>query len=48
MFSSNEVMSMIIAHEWYREYHKTMQSRNERDYELDAAEAYAADEKIYE
>jgi len=45
---SNEVMSMIIAHEWYRESHKTAQSRNERDYELDAAEAFAADEKIYE
>ncbi|HBX23149.1 MAG TPA: acyl-CoA dehydrogenase [Desulfotomaculum sp.] len=45
---SNEVMSMIIAHEWYREYHKKTQSRNERDYELDAEEAFAADEKIYE
>jgi len=45
---SNEVMSMIIAHEWYREYNKKTQSRNERDYELDAAEAFAADEKIYE
>ncbi|MCG8401185.1 MAG: acyl-CoA/acyl-ACP dehydrogenase [Firmicutes bacterium] len=45
---SNEVMSMIIAHEWYREYHKALQSRNERDYELDAVEAFAADEKIYE
>ena len=45
---SNEVMSMITAHEWYREYHKALQSRNERDYELDAVEAFAADEKIYE
>lgn len=45
---SNEVMSMIIAHEWYREYHKNLQSRRERDYELDAAEAFAEGEKIYE
>ena len=45
---SNEVMSMIIAHEWYSEF---MQSRKEdktRDCEADAAEAFAADEKIYE
>lgn len=45
---SNEVMSMIIAHEWYREYQKSLQDRRERDYELDAAEAFAAAEKIYE
>ncbi len=45
---TNEVMSMIIAHEWYRQYHKEQQARRERDYELDAAEADAVDEKIYE
>jgi alkylation response protein AidB-like acyl-CoA dehydrogenase len=46
---SNEVMSMIIAHEWYREYFNTMKGAGSiRDYENDAAEAAAPDEKIYE
>jgi len=44
---TNEIMSGITAHEWYREYLKTEKNRLERDYELDAAEAMAADEKIY-
>jgi alkylation response protein AidB-like acyl-CoA dehydrogenase len=40
---TNEVMSAIIAHEWYRE----SQARTRpRDAELDAAEAEAAGEKI--
>jgi alkylation response protein AidB-like acyl-CoA dehydrogenase len=45
---TSEVMSMITAHEWYREYMKAERGRTERDYELDAAEAGAAGEKIYE
>ncbi|MFO7838801.1 MAG: acyl-CoA dehydrogenase family protein [Desulfosalsimonadaceae bacterium] len=46
---SNEVMSMIIAHEWYKEYFHTMKEKGAiRDYENDAAEAEAPDEKIYE
>ncbi|HBV98653.1 MAG: acyl-CoA dehydrogenase [Peptococcaceae bacterium BICA1-7] len=45
---TSEVMSMITAHEWYREYLQTEKSRSERDYELDAAESEAAGEKIYE
>ena len=47
---SNEVMSMIVAHEWYREYFMKRKARLEevRDYEADAQEAEAADEKIYE
>ncbi|SFR00479.1 hypothetical protein [Desulfoscipio geothermicus] len=40
-------MSVITAHEWYREYHKAQESRRERDYEMDAPEAGAVDEKIY-
>lgn len=44
---SNEVMAMIIAHEWYREYFQNKGSAP-RDYENDAAEADAPDEKIYE
>jgi alkylation response protein AidB-like acyl-CoA dehydrogenase len=45
---SNEVMSMIIAHEWYREYLTGKAKKAERDYENDAAEAFAEGEKIYE
>ena len=45
---SNEVMSMIIAHEWYKEYAAGKQSGVTRDLENDAAEAGAPDEKIYE
>lgn len=46
---SNEVMSMIVAHEWYREYFKKKQAGAEiRDYEGDAAESEAPEEKIYE
>ncbi|HMA66646.1 MAG TPA: acyl-CoA dehydrogenase family protein [Desulfosalsimonadaceae bacterium] len=46
---SNEVMSMIIAHEWYKQYFHTMQEKGAiRDYENDAAESEAPDEKIYE
>lgn len=45
---SNEVMSMIIAHEWYGEYFRQKQAGQTRDCENDAAEAFAADEKIYE
>ena len=45
---TNEVMSMIIANEWYKEYFKDKKSSKIRDMELDAAEAHAADEKIFE
>ena len=44
---SNEIMSMIIANEWYREYF-THKGAAARDYENDAAESDAADEKIFE
>jgi butyryl-CoA dehydrogenase len=45
---SNEIMSMIIAHEWYREHakHKTLPML--RDYENDALEAAASEERIFE
>ena len=45
---SNEVMSLITAHEWYSEYFQMKQSKLTRDLEDDAAEADALDEKIYE
>lgn len=41
---TSEVMSMIAAHEWYREF---MRKKLPRDYEADAQEAHAIDEKIY-
>jgi alkylation response protein AidB-like acyl-CoA dehydrogenase len=43
---SSEVMSMIIAHEWYRENLKEQAARKQRDYEADAEEA-ASEEKVY-
>lgn len=45
---SNEVMAMIIAHEWYRESSGAGGEASVRDFEADAAEAFAEDEKIYE
>jgi butyryl-CoA dehydrogenase len=45
---TSEVMSMIVAHEWYREYFKARQAKLTRDIEADAEEAFAEDEKIYE
>lgn len=42
---TNEVMSMIVAHEWYREAKAARQARN---YVADAPESDAADELIYE
>ncbi len=45
---TNEVMSLIIANEWYKEYWKNKKTRMIRDMEADAAEADAKDEKIFE
>jgi alkylation response protein AidB-like acyl-CoA dehydrogenase len=45
---TSEVMSMITAHEWYREFFKTKTERLARNFERDAQEADAADEIIYE
>jgi alkylation response protein AidB-like acyl-CoA dehydrogenase len=46
---TSEVMSMIVAHEWYREFLKAKaKGLLARDFEADAAEAHAADEIIYE
>lgn len=42
---TNEVMSLIVAHEWYRE---AQAARHARRYVADAAEAEAPDELIYE
>ena len=45
---TNEVMSVIIANEWYKEYHRNKKTGMIRDMEKDAAEAHAEDEKIFE
>jgi alkylation response protein AidB-like acyl-CoA dehydrogenase len=45
---TSEVMAMITAHEWYREYAEAKKAGRLRDVELDAAEAGAAGEKIFE
>lgn len=44
---TSEVMSMITAHEWYREYFRDKSKIKTRDYEMDAPEA-SDDEKIYD
>ena len=45
---SNEVMSIIIANEWYREHIQKKGASYLRNYENDATEADAPDEKIFE
>jgi hypothetical protein len=41
-------MSMIIANEWYKQYWKNKKTDRIRNMELDASEADAKDEKIFE
>jgi butyryl-CoA dehydrogenase len=45
---ASEVMSMIVAHEWYRECKKARATGLTRDFEADAEAAFAEEEKIYE
>lgn len=45
---SNEIMSVIIANEWYREHFNDKKLPQVRNYEADAVEADAPDEKIFE
>ena len=44
---TSEVMSVITAHEWYRES-LARKGKLPRDYEADAAQAGASDEKVYD
>ncbi|BCS95064.1 acyl-CoA dehydrogenase [Desulfoluna limicola] len=44
---TNEVMSLIIASEWYEEHTAARKAGLTRDCETDAEEAFAADEKIF-
>jgi alkylation response protein AidB-like acyl-CoA dehydrogenase len=45
---TNEVMSMIIAHEWYREAAQARAAERGRDHSADAPEAGAEGEIVYE
>jgi butyryl-CoA dehydrogenase len=46
---TNEVMSIIIAHEWYQEYAgRHTHGIPHRDWEADAVDADRTDEKVYE
>jgi alkylation response protein AidB-like acyl-CoA dehydrogenase len=45
---TNEVMSMIIANEWYRQYDMNKKNGLSRNHEKDAREADAVDEKVFE
>jgi len=45
---TSEVMAMIVAHEWYREYFEAKKKPQLRDYEADAEGAFEPEEKIYE
>ena len=45
---TNEVMSMIIAKEWYTEYWKNKKSAAIRDMETVSAVSAARDEKVFE
>jgi alkylation response protein AidB-like acyl-CoA dehydrogenase len=45
---TNEVMSLITASEWYREYRKGRAGARPRDHEQDAISSDRVDEKVYE
>ena len=45
---TNEVMSMIVASEWYREYSAAKSQAKARISEMDAAQAHQEAEKVYE
>ncbi len=45
---TSEIMNLIIQHEFFRELEQEEQARKIREVELDAEEAHAQDEKIFE
>lgn len=45
---TSEVMSMVVAHEWYREYFLRKQAVQERDFEADAPSADHEEEIVFE
>ena len=45
---SNEIMNLIVQHEWYLERKKELKNNTKRDSEVDSASAFAQGEKVYE
>lgn len=45
---SNEIMNVIVQHEWYEERKKELANNTKRNSELDALNAFDEEEKIYE
>lgn len=45
---TNEIMTLISQHEWYKERAEEIKNTNKRDSEADALNAFAEGEKIYE
>ncbi|MGE5416394.1 MAG: acyl-CoA dehydrogenase family protein [Acidobacteriota bacterium] len=45
---TNEIMSLITQHEWYKERDRERRETNKRDCELDCVNAFAEEEKIFE
>lgn len=45
---SNEIMSLIVQHEWYTERKLELKNNTKRDSEIDCLNAFAEGEKIYE
>lgn len=45
---TNEIMSMIIANDWYREHAQGRLKDADRDFEMDAHSAFEDDEKVFE
>jgi butyryl-CoA dehydrogenase len=45
---TNEIMQLIIQHEWYKEYLKVISKENIRDNEQDAVGADQDEEKVYQ
>lgn len=45
---TNEIMSLITQHEWYKEREAERQKHNTRDSEFDCANAFTEEEKVFE
>ncbi|NLJ71644.1 MAG: acyl-CoA/acyl-ACP dehydrogenase [Syntrophomonadaceae bacterium] len=45
---TNEIMSVITQHEWYKERKRELENTTKRNSEFDAINAFIEDEKIYE
>ena len=45
---TNEIMSLISQHEWYKERAAELKGHNKRDSEADAVNAFVEGEKVYE